>query len=311
MKNILFVTALAIFITLNAATPVEITKLTPLAGWKQTAPDTFEIRHEGKFVAHLMAEAAIRPETYYRICWNSKAGNDYGTLAPHAMIQLKETAYIDWNAGEEKVPRSLCFYSGNSSSVKFSLYLPRNCRGTLLIDHLKLEQMDESDLRTNQFQNHDFESESRLPGEWRKNWKQKTLIESIRKTDDFLAGKQSLSIVQEKGALKASINSLPIPILPDKSYTFSFWAKGEGPQKLQTIIDLPNYGKNWKHFNVRKTFLLEKNWKRYTLSVLFPDKETEYPALRTRMARITFINENGIPGRIFLDQMDFRPEESR
>ena len=311
MKHILLLGALLFFTTLHAAAPVEITGVTPLAGWKQTAPETFEIRHEGKFVAHLMAEAAIRPGTYYRIRWNSKAGKDCKTLNPHAMIQLKETEYIDWNSSEEKAPRTLFFYSGESSTVKFSLYLPRNCRGTLLVDHLTLEQLDDSDLQRNLFQSPDFESESSLPGEWRKSWNQKTRIATIRRTDDFLAGKQSLSLDQANDAPKVSVNTLPLPILPGRSYTFSFWAKGEGPEKLLVVIGLPNYGKKWKHFNVRKTFLLEKNWKQYKLSVHFPAKETEYPALRKRMARISFLNEDGKPGRIVLDQLDFRQESTR
>ena len=158
---------------LNAAVEKPLEKISPLGGWKQTAPGRFEIRHEGTHVAHLMAEATVEPKSYYRISWKAEAGKDWKTLEPNAMIQVGKSEYIAWNPSEKSAPRSVCFYSGDGGKLKCSLYLPRKSTGTLAVEQLKLEKLEEKDLHDNLIRNGDFEAENTLPGEWRKSWKQK------------------------------------------------------------------------------------------------------------------------------------------
>ena len=289
---------------LNAAVEKPLEKISPLGGWKQTAPGRFEIRHEGTHVAHLMAEATVEPKSYYRISWKAEAGKDWKTLEPNAMIQVGKSEYIAWNPSEKSAPRSVCFYSGDGGKLKCSLYLPRKSTGTLAVEQLKLEKLEEKDLHDNLIRNGDFEAENTLPGEWRKSWKQKKTVESIVPEHSFLAGKQSLSLLQEEKSVIAAVNSLPIPILPGKTYTLSFWAKGQENQKFRAAVDLPNQGKPQGHF--RKAFLLGNEWKHFSFSVTFPSDETRFPALRNRMARISFSNESGTPGATLIDQVEFR-----
>ena len=293
---------------LNAAVEKPLEKISPLGGWKQTAPGRFEIRHEGTHVAHLMAEATVEPKSYYRISWKAEAGKDWKTLEPNAMIQVGKSEYIAWNPSEKSAPRSVCFYSGDGGKLKCSLYLPRKSTGTLAVEQLKLEKLEEKDLHDNLIRNGDFEAENTLPGEWRKSWKQKKTVESIVPEHCFLAGKQSLSLLQEEKSVIAAVNSLPIPILPGKTYTLSFWAKGQENQKFRAAVDLPNQGKTQGHFNTGKAFLLllGNEWKHFSFSVTFPSDETRFPALRNRMARISFSNESGTPGATLIDQVEFR-----
>ena len=293
---------------LNAAVEKPLEKISPLGGWKQTAPGRFEIRHEGTQVAHLMAEATVEPKSYYRISWKAEAGKDWKTLEPNAMIQVGKSEYIAWNPSEKSAPRSVCFYSGDGGKLKCSLYLPRKSTGTLAVEQLKLEKLEEKDLHDNLIRNGDFEAENTLPGEWRKSWKQKKTVESIVPEHCFLAGKQSLSLLQEEKSVIAAVNSLPIPILPGKTYTLSFWAKGQENQKFRAAVDLPNQGKPQGHFNTGKAFLLllGNEWKHFSFSVTFPSDETRFPALRNRMARISFSNESGTPGATLIDQVEFR-----
>ena len=291
---------------LNAAVEKPLEKISPLGGWKQTAPGRFEIRHEGTHVAHLMAEATVEPKSYYRISWKAEAGKDWKTLEPNAMIQVGKSKYIAWNPSEKSAPRSVCFYSGDGGKLKCSLYLPRKSTGTLAVEQLKLEKLEEKDLHDNLIRNGDFEAENTLPGEWRKSWKQKKTVESIVPEHSFLAGKQSLSLLQEEKSVIAAVNSLPIPILPGKTYTLSFWAKGQENQKFRAAVDLPNQGKPQGHFNTGKAFLLGNEWKHFSFSVTFPSDETRFPALRNRMARISFSNESGTPGATLIDQVEFR-----
>lgn len=293
---------------LNAAVEKPLEKISPLGGWKQTAPGRFEIRHEGTHVAHLMAEATVEPKSYYRISWKAEAGKDWKTLEPNAMIQVGKSEYIAWNPSEKSAPRSVCFYSGDGGKLKCSLYLPRKSTGTLAVEQLKLEKLEEKDLHDNLIRNGDFEAENTLPGEWRKSWKQKKTVESIVPEHCFLAGKQSLSLLQEEKSVIAAVNSLPIPILPGKTYTLSFWAKGQENQKFRAAVDLPNQGKPQGHFNTGKAFLLllGNEWKHFSFSVTFPSDETRFPALRNRMARISFSNESGTPGATLIDQVEFR-----
>ena len=291
---------------LNAAVEKPLEKISPLGGWKQTAPGRFEIRHEGTHVAHLMAEATVEPKSYYRISWKAEAGKDWKTLEPNAMIQVGKSEYIAWNPSEKSAPRSVCFYSGDGGKLKCSLYLPRKSTGTLAVEQLKLEKLEEKDLHDNLIRNGDFEAENTLPGEWRKSWKQKKTVESIVPEHSFLAGKQSLSLLQEEKSVIAAVNSLPIPILPGKTYTLSFWAKGQENQKFRAAVDLPNQGTPQGHFNTGKAFLLGNEWKHFSFSVTFPSDETRFPALRNRMARISFSNESGTPGATLIDQVEFR-----
>lgn len=144
-----------------------------------------------------------------------------------------------------------------------------------------------------------------------RDWKQKEAVSFVVPASGFYAGKRSLALCQKEGAVEAGINSAPLPVLPGKTYRLAFWAKSEGPVKLSAVFDLPNYGKKWKHFQKRKTFLLTPDWKRYSFEVTLPEDVREWPALEKRTGRISFLLERRKPGRVLLDQLDFRMTENQ
>lgn len=289
-----------------------IPAMKPSGGWETVSPGKYEIRYDGERVSHLNGSAPVQPGSYYRLHWIASS-ESADSLAPGVMIRPGdgETFYSGWNHSSAKAPRSVCFYSGDSDRVAFSLYLPRKGSGTLRVEQVRLERLDDDALRKNLFWNHDFESDDRLPGDWMKDWKQKTPVAFVVPSADFFAGKQSLALCQKEGAADAGINSGPLPVLPGKTYRMTYWAKSEGPVKLSATFDLPNYGKKWKHFQKRNTFLLTAEWKRYSFKVTLPEDVREFPALERRTGRISFRLEAREPGRVLLDQLDFRMTENQ
>lgn len=286
--------------------------LKPGGGWKTVSPGVYEIRYDGKRTAHLSGSAPVRPDSYYRLRWIASSENA-DCLKTGVMIRLNggEPFYIGWNPAAAKAPRSVSFHSGSSDKVDFSLYLPRTGSGVLRVEQVCLERLSNDDLRKNLFPNHDFESDGRLPGDWMRDWKQKEAVSFVVPASGFYAGKRSLALCQKEGAVEAGINSAPLPVLPGKTYRLAFWAKSEGPVKLSAVFDLPNYGKKWKHFQKRKTFLLTPDWKRYSFEVTLPEDVREWPALEKRTGRISFLLERRKPGRVLLDQLDFRMTENQ
>ena len=59
------------------------------------------------------------------------------------------------------------------------------------------------------------------------------------------------------------------------------------------------------------TFLLTPDWKRYSFEVTLPEDVREWPALEKRTGRISVLLERRKPGRVLLDQLDFRMTENQ
>ena len=120
-------------------------------------------------------------------------------------------------------------------------------------------------------------------------------------TDDF--GKQMCAALQEKG-----VDVSHVQILPGKTYTLSFWAKAEGPDKMTVVIDMPSYGKK-QEFQKFYPFALSGEWTKFTCKVTFPSDEAQFSLLARRRARVNIFCDNHNDGRILLDQLEFKAEE--
>ena len=156
--------------------------------------------------------------------------------------------------------------------------------------------------------NGDFESDNLVPGDWRVREEKFTPNMKIVENTGFVNGAKSLELTQKKDAAATAIESVPLLILPGKTYTLSFWAKAEGLDKMTVVVDMPSYGKK-QEFQKFYPFALNGEWTKYSCKVTFPSDEAVYTLLARRRARVNIFCDNHNDGRVLLDQFEFKAEE--
>ena len=82
-------------------------------------------------------------------------------------------------------------------------------------------------------------------------------------------GNYCLKITAFKGYKRPSfLSTFAIPVIPNKKYTFSFYAKAEGPNQY---LDFTCISADWGKFPKTCTLKLSEKWQRYQLTLITPN----------------------------------------
>lgn len=307
MKKQMTALVLGAALSLSAATAVPF-ETSVSGGWKQVGPNTFEVKNKGAWHASVVLKAGLKQGCYYRVSWDASSRKGQGVTSYGLILKLGETLFSGVNIPEESSPRAFCFHSGKADKTELSFFFSKEYAGDSKIANLKLEELDDADMHENLLINGDFEADNLVPGDWLVRSKEFAPYMKIVENAGFVNGAKSLELTQKKDAPATAIESVPLQILPGKTYTLSFWAKAEGPDKMTVVIDMPSYGKK-QEFQKFYPFALSGEWTKFTCKVTFPSDEAQFSLLARRRARVNIFCDNHNDGRILLDQLEFKAEE--
>ena len=184
------------------------------------------------------------------------------------------------------------FRKGNG---EFRVYQNPGPKNTLKFRNLKVERLEEADLKKNLIPDGEFESGAWKPFWQKGRWGDQEAV-NVSAASDFLQGRNSLKMGEPaKGKVNALV-SRHMPARSNQTVVMTLWAKADTPQPLRLNLDFEQqFG---KHLYQLKTVALTPEWKEYSFE--FKTPELENKRIQLHLQRESF------PGDVWIDHVEFR-----
>lgn len=263
-----------------AAQPVE-TKITHEGVWKN-AEGVYTQNYPGHDYDSLVFRFPVESDGFYKL-----SGEFCGTdpVLVCGLVQVPEKEYLPFTHYQ-------FFRKGNG---EFRIYQNPGPKNTLKFRNLKVERLEEADLKKNLVPDGEFES-----GAWKPFWREGRWGDqesvNVAAPSDFLQGKNSLKMGEPaKGKVNALV-SRHMPARSNQTVVMTLWAKADTPQPLRLNLDFER--QSGKHLYQLKTVALTPEWKEYTFE--FKTPELENKRIQLHLQRESF------PGDVWIDHVEFR-----
>ena len=263
-----------------AAQPVE-TKITHEGVWKN-AEGVYTQNYPGHDYDSLLFRFPVESDGFYKL-----RGEFCGTdpVLVCGLVQVPEKEFLPFTHYQ-------FFRKGNG---EFRIYQNPGPKNTLKFRNLKVERLEEADLKKNLIPDGEFESGAWKPFWQKGRWGDQEAV-NVSAASDFLQGKNSLKMGEPaKGKVNALV-SRHMPARSNQTVVMTLWAKADTPQPLRLNLDFEQqFG---KHLYQLKTVALTPEWKEYTFE--FKTPELENKRIQLHLQRESF------PGDVWIDHVEFR-----
>ncbi len=276
---------------------------------------------------------SLKPKTYYQAAAWCRAATPPGEQAPRLLFYAAHPAppslplltYATYDAFPFWNKIVHYFNSAESDAANLLFFPQAGTTSTLWVDDVELQQLSEEDLATCLLPNPDFEEgESGVPPcMWRirdnaaKNSTAAPVTIALDAKAGFITGTQSLRIdgssLPEGGDRQYGVESVLVPAIPGRRYSFSVWLKAvETDTTVRLIIDgwIQKQEKGqWKtmpHW-YRETYVkAAPEWRRFTIEARIPGEDDTTFFLPGRLARVIIL----LKGRsaVWVDHCRFQQE---
>lgn len=291
-KSMTFIPAFLCGMILSAESliPSKTTPMTP--EWKNTENSTYAISRTAEMggTATLNTEAAVKPQTFYRIDWEACGNLTANGGQAQCMIKAENVIFPGFEVDKEWNPYRIYVYSGNSSAMTFNVHLGKNHEQSLKIRNVRFTELSRADYENGLVM--DFENDNTLPAFWFRSWGQKRFAASIEKTD-FINGDKSMKLFSD-GQTETSVSSWVFPMVPNARYKVSFWAKGSANGSVLVVFSAYNNRLSGNHAPnnlIRKDCALEKEWKEFSFEITYPTDLEKFPAAAIPMANFALFTK--------------------
>lgn len=263
-----------------AAQPVE-TKITHEGVWKN-AEGVYTQNYPGHDYDSLLFRFPVESDGFYKL-----SGEFCGT-DPVLVCGL------DQSPEKEFLPFTHYRFFGKGNG-EFRIYQNPGPKNTLKFRNLKVERLEEADLKKNMIPDGEFESGAWKPF-WRKGrWGDQEAV-NVSAASDFLQGRNSLKMGEPAKGKVSALVSRHMPARSNQTVVMTLWAKADTPQPLRLNLDFEQqFG---KHLYQLKTVALTPEWKEYSFE--FNVQELENKRIQLHLQRESF------PGDVWIDHVEFR-----
>lgn len=279
------------------------------AFWTKESPSVFRANYPGRGWAGMYWKCEVEPHSYYQISCEAKSSSKEGAVLgiSVALENIREHASATFQIGSEWTPCVFYFYSRDSRSAICRPHIIGQKKVELRLQNLRIRPVTLLDFKKNLIPDSDFEKSGALPNFWRKIWNAKKDYATIVPNEAFPAGRKNLKVSFVPASVEPSgIRSHMLPVLPGRTYRWSFWAKTEQNYRVTCAIHLwPQFGTlTGKHIYQIRKFVLSPEWREYSLEFTVPmENSSDLPPDRTVFLQIT--GEPSSEGVVLLDQTNF------
>ena len=259
----------------------------------------------------------VRSELVYKLTWEDRREGNGDQLLSVVLSPGEKNTGWQFKPTDDWRTRTMYVYNPEASEMKFRIAVKKGEPGSILVRNVNCCMMTPEDLQKNLLTNWNFEEESAGIDFWKREPLSRNAAQFRIAADvNPMNGEQSLELfLPERDQRPAGICCRDIPIVPGRSYIFSFWAKGSRKMNLHATVSVwspfwPPFDHKKKHSWQARAFKIDETWRPYRWKLSIPSDISEYPDLKWRMVRIGFSSfKSAEIGRIWLDDIVFQEEE--
>ncbi|MBN8216874.1 MAG: hypothetical protein J0L75_09545 [Spirochaetes bacterium] len=263
----------------------------PQSPWEKEG-DAFRIEHDGSRVVALKGSAEVEAETYYQIRWRMKASIDDPRPSASILVGVGEfgnsqNAYVVADGWNEY---SFFFYSGSASRIDYALQTAPSSAKRLEVRGLSLEKIPAGRFADNLVPDGLFLAALKFPVLFQPIKENTNLAARLVPAPDFLAGEQCIRLsLDNPGSKPSAMESAYLPMIPGKSFRFTFWARADVDVVLNNFLNgWSMYRHSGGHWYKGTPFKIGPDWNEYSYVVDIPGDLAVYPDLAGRMLKINF-----------------------
>ena len=276
--------------------------------WKKNANDAALINYDGRKVwprLQLKTTEPLKKNTLYRITFEAKSSEPKQVYCSfQSVIQgKKQQIATRFYPTEDFKKYTVYFNSGETPAGTPSIYFNPTSAFKMEVKNIKLDEMTDDLLYgKNLIAWGDFEEDNTF----RPNSNKMNGFVKVVDSANFISGEKSLLLDCSNGK-NIAVTSGFLPSFSGKEIEVKFYAKSEGPARIQVSLDWWMSGS--KHLFRFFQFKAEKEWKEYSLKYKVPEDIEKYPALLRnlmssfRISGQSLSQENGT--KIYIDDISY------
>jgi hypothetical protein len=290
-------------------------EVSPQAPWEKQG-DAFVIQYDGSASAALKGSAEVEAETYYQIRWRMKASIDDARASFSILVGVGEFGssrnfYVVADAWNEY---SFFLYSGSATRVDAAFQPAPSAAKRLELRGISIEKIPASRFSQNLVPDGLFTAAAKFPVLFQPVKENTNLAATLVPVTDFLAGEQCVKLrLANIGSKPSAMESAYLPMIPGKSFRFTFWAKADVEVVLNTFLNgWSMYRHSGGHWYKGTPFKIGPDWNEYSYVVDIPQDFAAFPDLRARTVKMNFSAKKwDEKGAIWISGIQFALAEER